>query len=126
LKFTVSDATVPPVVNEAPDNLEDLKQTEHHARVAIQDRISSLESAIRTCGESDMKCKIRLHRLLARARDELDVLDDRFEPRKQCLTKRKKFQMREFRLRSLEHARMFQLHSKVSKKQKEKNKKKVS
>ncbi len=109
----MSDATVPPVVNEVPDSLEDLKASEHHARVAIQDRIADIKSAMQSCEASDMPCKIRLHKLLARARDELEVLDDRFEPRRQCLVKRKAFQLREFRLRSMEHARMFQLHSKA-------------
>ncbi len=111
---TVLDTTQPPVVNEAPENLEDLKLTEHQAKLAIEDRIASLHNAMKGCGEKNMPCKIRLHKLLARARDELEVLPERFEPRKQCLIKRKKFQLREFRLRALEHARMYQLHRKAA------------
>ena len=109
----VSNTTKPPVKDVAPSNLDQAEHEKKDAETQIKNRIETILSAMDQC--KTLECKLKLHKLLTRARDELNVLGVRYKPREECLKQRAEFQKREFEIRAREHARMYSLHRRASK-----------
>lgn len=93
---------------DSPDSLRRLNIMERKDRLRLRDKISVLREQLRNC--ESLKCRKSALEAIRTARRFLKAVHDRYEPRRKCLIRRRKFRDREFTLRAHEHSTYSKLH----------------
>lgn len=96
---------------EAPDTIDELNTVEKTVQARLRARLARLRRALKSCRRNgDRRCVRRVTRRIRSVTREELTTDRRFSPRRACLRRRRVLRRREFRLRAVEHNRLYRLH----------------